>query len=207
MKLRDRKKRKTGSALLVVLGFLSFMVVSAVAFAIYMRAERVPSSALRRNVATRHLVKAAMAHAMSRVDDAIRNDPFPGLANTNDNVFANFYHDKDNNSMDFWLGRVFMPPDPAGLVDDNGARVSAANEPGDQNRYPWRVAPVTETVSVLNLEALGYLPPPLVNDVRFLSRSSFAAKWQNFAFDAGRFAFCVRRTTRKQRSRQEICRH
>ena len=156
-----------------------------------MRAERVPSSALRRNVATRHLVKAAMAHAMSRVDDAIRNDPFPGLANTNDNVFANFYHDKDNNSMDFWLGRVFMPPDPAGLVDDNGARVSAANEPGDQNRYPWRVAPVTETVSVLNLEALGYLPPPLVNDVRFLSRSSFAAKWQNFAFDAGRFAFCA----------------
>ena len=43
--------RKSGSALLIVLGFLSFMVVSAVAFAIYMRAERMPSSALRRAVA------------------------------------------------------------------------------------------------------------------------------------------------------------
>ena len=191
MKLRERKKRESGSALLVVLGFLSFMVVSAVAFAIYMRSERVPSSALRRNVATRHLVKAAMAQAMSRVDDAIRNDPFPGLANTNDNIFARFYHDKDNNSMDLWLGRVFMPPDPAGLLDDSGAKVTGANDPNDLNKFAWRFAPVTETVSVLNLEGLGYLPPALVNDVRFLSRSSFAAKWQNFAFDAGRFAFCA----------------
>lgn len=192
MKLRDRKKkRESGSALLVVLGFLSFMVVSAVAFAIYMRAERVPSSALRRNVATRHLVKAALAQAMSRVDDAIRNDPFPGLANTNGNVFANFYHDRDNNSMDLWLGRVFMPPDPAGLLDDGGAKVAGANEPGDLNKFSWRFAPVTETVSVLNLEALGYLPPALVNDVRFLSRSTWTAKWQNFAYDAGRFAFCA----------------
>ena len=31
-----------GSALLIVLGFLSFMVVSAVAFAIWMRNERLP---------------------------------------------------------------------------------------------------------------------------------------------------------------------
>ena len=191
MKLRERKKKEAGSALLVVLGFLSFMVVSAVAFAIYMRTERVPSSALRRNTATRHLVKAAMAHAMFRVDDAIRNDPFPGLANTNGNVFANFYHDSDNNSMDLWLGRVFMPPDPDGLIDDSGANIQGANEPGDANKFSRRFAPVTETVSVLNLEALGYLPPPLVNDVRFLSRSSWAAKWQNFPYDAGRFAFCA----------------
>lgn len=191
VKLCERKKRKSGSALLVVLGFLSFMVISAVAFAIYMRTERVPSSALRRNTATRHLVKAAMAHAMSRVDDAIRNDPFPGLANTNGNVFANFYHDEGNNSMDLWLGRVFMPPDPDGLLDDSGSPVQGANEPGDLNKFAWRFAPVSETVSVLNLEALGYIPPPLVNDVRFLSRSSWAAKWQNFPFDAGRFAFCA----------------
>ena len=190
MKLRERKKSESGSALLVVLGFLSFMVISAVAFAIYMRTERAPSSALRRNTATRHLVKAALAQAMSRVDDAIRNDPFPGLANTNGNNFANFYHDFDNNSMDLWFGRVFMPPNPAGLVNDNGDRVTGMNEPGNAD-FAWRFAPVTETVSVLNLEALGYLPPPLVNDVRFLSRSSWTAKWQNFAFDAGRFAFCA----------------
>ena len=87
VKIRERKKNEAGSALLVVLGFLSFMVVSAVAFAIYMRTERVPSSALRRNAATRHLVRAAVAQAMSRVDDAVRNDPFPGLRNG-----ADFYH-------------------------------------------------------------------------------------------------------------------
>ena len=185
------KESQAGSALLVVLGFLSFMVVSAVAFAIYMRAERQPSSALRRNVATRHLVKAAMAHAMSRVDDAIRLDPFPGAANTNGNIVANFYHDRDDNAMDVWYGRVFMPPNPAGLVDDGGSEIQGANEPGDPNKFAWRFAPITETVSVLNLEALGYIPPPLVNDVRFLSRSTWTAKWQNFPFDAGRFAFCA----------------
>ena len=190
MKSHLREKKKSGSALLVVLGFLSFMVVSAVAFAIYMRAERVPSSALRRNVATRHLVKAAMAHAMSRVDDAMRNDPFPGVVNTNGNAAANFYHDGGNNAMDVWYGRVFMPPNPEGLEDDNGNRVQAANDPGNGD-FAWRFAPVTETVSVLNLEALGYIPPPLVNDVRFLSRSTWTAKWQNFPFDAGRFAFCA----------------
>ena len=188
VKLRNTN-RESGSALLVVLGFLSFMVVSAVAFAIYMRAERLPSSALRRNVATRHLVKAAMAHAMSRVDDAIRNDPFPGGANTK-NV-SNRYRDRDNNAMDVWYGRVFMPPNPDGLVDDSNGKVSEANDPGDLGKFAWRFAPATETVSVLNLEALGYLPPPLVNDVRFLSRSTWTAKWQNFAFDAGRFAFCA----------------
>ena len=75
--------RKSGSALLIVLGFLSFMVVSAVAFAIYMRAERMPSSALRRTVATRHLLQGALAEAIARVDDAVRGDPFPGMCPTN----------------------------------------------------------------------------------------------------------------------------
>jgi len=172
VKLRERKKNEAGSALLVVLGFLSFMVVSAVAFAIYMRTERVPSSALRRNAATRHLVRAAVAQAMSRVDDAIRNDPFPGLRNG-----ADFYHDRNSNAMDWWFGRVFMPPDPDG-----------STMPGQEDS---RFAPIDKTVSVLNLEALGYIPPPLVNDVRFLSRCSWTAKWQNFSFDAGRFAFCA----------------
>ena len=193
MKVHQRAEKKAGSALLVVLGFLSFMVVSAVAFAIYMRSERVPSSALRRNTTTRHLVKAALAHAMSRVDDAIRSDPFPGLANTND--LGSCYRDYDENVMDMWYGRVFMPPNPEGLwkktsMNGNPTQIRRANDPRNDD-FSWRFAPVTETVSVLNLEALGYLPPPLVNDVRFLSRSSWTAKWQNFSYDAGRFAFCA----------------
>ncbi len=184
MKSSFDRGNRSGSALLVVLGFLSFMVVSAVAFAIYMRAERLPSSALRRNVATRHLVKAALAHAMSRVDDAIRADPFPGIVNTNGGSTANYYHDNNgNNPMDIWYGRVFMPPDPEGTTRWRENQVNGID--------PTQFAPITETVSVLTLEALGYIPPPLVNDVRFLSRSTWTAKWQNFAFDAGRFAFCA----------------
>ncbi len=176
------KMNKQGSALLIVLGFLSFMVVSAVAFAIYMRAERMPSSALRRAVATRHLVKAALAEAISRVDDAVRDDPFPGLTATNNNgtvADSRFYYFRGgsggNQAIDVWTGRVFMPPDAQGGTVDA------------ETRY----APVTETVSTLTLEGLGYVPPPLVNDVRFLSRSSWAASWQQFPFDAGRFAYCA----------------
>lgn len=178
--------RKRGSALLIVLGFLSFMVVSAVAFAIYMRAERMPSSALRRAVATRHLVRAALAEAISRVDDAVRDDPFPGLCATNDNgIVADntlFYYFREpvkgsggKQALDVWDGRIFMPPDAQGRTTDAATRY----------------APVSETVSVLTLEGLGYLPPGLVNDVRFLSRSSWAASWQPLPFDAGRFAYCA----------------
>ncbi len=169
--------RKSGSALLIVLGFLSFMVVSAVAFAIYMRAERMPSSALRRTVATRHLLQGALAEAIARVDDAVRGDPFPGMCPTNtDSTTDSAKTYKVNNYVaDYWEGRVFMPPDPQG---------------GTVSRET-RFAPITETVSVLTLEGLGYLPPALVNDVRILSRSSWAAQWQQLPFDAGRFAYCA----------------
>ena len=102
-----------GSALLIVLGFLSFMVVSAVAFAIWMRNERLPSSALRRNVANRYLVKAALAQAMSRVDDAIRSHAYPGAWYTNDQNTV--YRDRNNCAYDWWESRVFMPPDPEGV--------------------------------------------------------------------------------------------
>ena len=165
-----------GSALLIVLGFLSFMVVSAVAFAIWMRNERLPSSALRRSVANRYLVKAALAQAMSRVDDAIRSHVFPGAWNTNQQNMV--YRDPNQCAYDWWESRVFMPPDPEGVG-------TTLNTP--ESRY----APVTKTVSVLNLEALGYLPPAIANDVRLLARSSWAAQWDYFTFDAGRYAFCA----------------
>lgn len=182
---------RQGSALLIVLGFLSFMVVSAVSFAVFMRAERAPSSALRRGSATRYLVKAALAQAISCVDDAIHGAPSPRnlpagvLRNTTD--FEKFlndamnqpgtdcYRDRLGNPMDLWVGRVFMPPDPDGTTVRSDPKT--------------RFAPIYDTVSVLNLEGLGYLPPPLLNDVRFFSRCSWSAKWQNFPYDAGRFAY------------------
>ncbi len=164
---------RRGSALLIVLGFLSFMVVSAVAFSIYMRSERVPSSVFRRSVSVRHLVKAGLAHAIAELDDAIRGDPYPGMHNDNSLRANQNFSNGESHYADTWLGRVFMPPNP-----------------DDENDGSY-MAPGGETVSVLNLEGLGYVPPPLVNDVRFLSRRSWAAKWRNFDYGAGRFAYCV----------------
>ena len=63
----DSSSRR-GSALLIVLGMLSFMIVSAVAFSVYMRMSRAPSSFLRRNIATSDLVKAALARAIEDID-------------------------------------------------------------------------------------------------------------------------------------------
>ena len=173
-----KRHSQQGSALLIVLGFLSFMVVSAVAFAIWMRNERLPSSALRRSVATRYLVKAALAQAMSRVDDAIRSHAYPGAWYTNEQ--NKVYRDMNNQAYDWWESRVFMPPDPEGVKTPDSSKIN----------FP-RTAPATKTVSVLNLEALGYLPPAIANDVRLLSRSSWAAKWDYFNYDAGRYAFCA----------------
>ncbi|HBO98958.1 MAG TPA: hypothetical protein DD637_03865, partial [Verrucomicrobia bacterium] len=70
---------RRGSALLVVLGMLAFMTVSAVAFAAYMRRARLPSNYLRRATSSRELVKAALARAIDDIDHAVNDNPHPGL--------------------------------------------------------------------------------------------------------------------------------
>ena len=72
-------KERKGSALLIVLGMMAFMIVSAVAFSAYMRFARTPSSFLRRSAAARELTKAALARAIDEVDFAVANNPYPGL--------------------------------------------------------------------------------------------------------------------------------
>ncbi|HOS66257.1 MAG TPA: hypothetical protein PK251_16085 [Candidatus Latescibacteria bacterium] len=118
--------RHRGSALLIVLGFLSFMVISAVSFAIYMRTERQASSNYRHAVNARHLLNLGLARAMEEVDSELRR--------------------KSNTSLKFpdWPGRVLVSAIPAS--DDDVQRDSDAR--------------------VLSLEALSFLPPFLVNDVR-----------------------------------------
>ena len=74
--------KRRGSALLIVLGVLSFLVVSAVAFSAFMRRARLPSSYLRRSVAARELAKGALARAIDEIDRAIGQDAHPGVANT-----------------------------------------------------------------------------------------------------------------------------
>jgi len=184
--MRFSREQKRGSALLIVLGFLSFMVVSAVAFSVFMRSERVPSSALRSGVATRHLVKAALARAISRVDMAIGSDPFPGVRRE-DSIYAVSSYGAGNLFYDTWVGRVFMPPNP---VADEAKTADGASQNMDAQTHAYYALP-EETTPVLNLEALGYVPPALINDVRFQSRRSWAAKWEPLDYDAGRYAFCA----------------
>ena len=149
-------KRK-GSALLIVLGMMAFMIVSAVAFSAYMRTSRLPSSYLRRSNASRQLAKAAVAEAIDAVDRAVANNPHPGVGSQT--------VETDGRTRNLWPGRVLL----------------ATN----------RVDEVGKTVPVLTLEALAYVPPPLVNEVRYYSRLASTATWHQFGFDSGRYAFCA----------------
>ena len=145
---------KQGSALLIVLGFLSFMVVSAVSFAVYMRTERISSSGFHRTASVRQMVKAGLANAISQIDAAIGDDPFPGLGPNSSNGRGW--------GVDHWSNRVFTPSNYLNS---------------------------SETVAVLTLEGLSYLPPSLVNEVRAGARNTHSAAWQPMSYDVGRFAY------------------
>ena len=152
---------ENGSALLIVLGMFAFMLVSAVAFSMYMRASRAPSSYLLRNTSMRQVVKAAVARAIDEVDTAIGNDPFPGVGHNHD-YGSDGKNQSDKYKNDNWHGRVFVPSNEVAMA---------------------------ETVSTLTLEGLGYLPPCLVNEVRYWSRHTRTAKWHAFNYGLGRYAF------------------
>ena len=150
---------RRGSALLVVLGMLSFMVVSAVAFSVYMRSSRLPSSYLLRVSSSRNLVKAGLAEALDEIDRAIGNNPHPGVG-TVTSLDSGGDPVMNRNQ---WRERVFLGTN--------------------------RMVNVDQTVSTLTLEGLAYVPAPLINEVRYYSRRSAAAAWHSLGFDAGRFAF------------------
>lgn len=140
---------RRGSALLIVLGVLAFLVISAVSFSAFMRRARLPSSYLRRDTATRQLAKAALAEAIDAIDRGIGNAVHPGFPGSS--------------GMNLWSNRVYFA---------NGVLLSSAS-----------------TAPVLTLEGLAYLPPPLVNDVRYLQRLTPTAHWRPFGFDVGRYAY------------------
>ena len=167
MKRKASWSPRRGSALLVVLGMLSFMVVSAVAFSAWMRYARLPSSYLRRSSASRQLAKAALAEAIDELDRAIANNPHPGLGD----LVCRQKDDRNTETLrncNTFAGRVFI----------------------GTNFVNNLVDPI-DTVSTLTLEGLAYIPPPLVNEARYYSRRSVAAKWKRLNYDSGRYAFCA----------------
>ena len=199
MKMATQRK---GSALLIVLGMLAFMVISAVAFSAYMRTSRLPSSYLRRVISSRMLVKAAMAEAIDEIDAAVGNFPHPGVWMNGNNLNApqnlsyqgseltrrQYREDiepgerfsrspiicRDPVNANVWMGRVYI-----------------GNTNTMYSRAEQCLIPQNETVSTLSLEGLAYIPPPLVNEARYYSRHSNAATWHTLPFDAGRYAFCA----------------
>ena len=163
--MKNFNSRK-GSALLIVLGMLTFLIVSAVGFATYMRYGRLPSSQLRRTVSGRQLVKAAVARAIDEIDQAINNNPHPNVGELKVDLDGDGVAENRN----IWYGRVYMGTN---IQDSTG-----------QYKVSYQ-----ETVSPLCLEALAYIPPALVNEARYYSRLTPTAQWKTFDFEAGRYAF------------------
>jgi len=165
------QRSRRGSAILVVLGMATFMVVSALSFSVYMRQSRQPSSYLHKNATTHHLAKAAVQRAMGELDAYLRADQsfYPGLPSRTPAYHADTltYHTGDDKCS--WIGRVFCPPYESDGVASSEGRLA----------------------SPLTLEGLGYAPPPFVNELRFYAPKSEAARWKRFAFDAGRYSYAV----------------
>lgn len=171
--LKDTIGSKKGSALLIVLGFLSFMIISGVSFAIYMRIERQASSNYRHATTARHLLNSALFRAMDEIDSELRlkyvaasssglggTTPAPVKFPTN------------------WLGRV---------------KTSAVANPTLN----------AQNARVLSMESLSFLPAFLINDVRRHAvwqeddQLYKGAKWRDLARSqddtvVGRYAYvCV----------------
>lgn len=168
---------RSGSALLIVLGMLSFMVISAIGFSVFMRQNRLPSSFVRRNTTAHQLLNAALARAMNELDSAIGDDPFPGVDSGNEHGTrllkgtANRYID------DTWKGRVFV------------GKIRSRYEANINTNSTEVLIPHDDTVSTLTMEGLAYLPPCLVNEARYFSRHTPTAQWKMLAYDAGRYAY------------------
>ncbi len=137
--------RRCGSALLIVLGFLSFMIISGVSFSIYMRIERQASSNYRHAVSARHVLNTALARAMEEVDSELRLD--------NSSFSQNDKNHPKRCELKFpfwWKGINAISSKPTRI------RNSAVEDPTYNGR----------NARVLSIEALSFLPPFLVNDVR-----------------------------------------
>lgn len=63
-----KERARTGSALLIVLGFMALMTAGAVAFSVRMRATRLPVAHVAGSERGRFLLQAALARAMSEID-------------------------------------------------------------------------------------------------------------------------------------------
>jgi len=103
MKALFKTSQNRGSALLIVLGFLSFMMISGVSFAIYMRIERQASSNYRHTITARHMLNAGLYRAIDEIDADLRDTiacPYKFPTNWINRVHASAVEDDGNNELD-----------------------------------------------------------------------------------------------------------
>ena len=192
--------KRRGSALLIVLGVLSFLVVSAVAFSAFMRRARLPSSYLRRSVAARELAKGALARAIDEIDRAIADDVHPGIGSRPSNRWRNRVFFKDGSEQDVsqtaptltFEGLAYIPPP---LV--NEARYWSRKTPTavwsafgyDTGRYAYCALDVSDYFDVNRLAAdyprssaanRRITAAHLFEDVNHRSAPSGADAWDTF---------------------------
>ena len=192
--------KRNGSALLIVLGVLSFLVVSAVAFSAYMRRSRLPSSYLRRSVAARELAKGALAHVIDEIDRAIADGVHPGLGGTSANTWRDRVFFRGGGEQDIsqtaptltFEGLAYIPPP---LV--NEARYWSRKSPTavwrsfgyDTGRYAYCAIDVSDYFDVNRLVAdyprssaanRRITAAHLFEDVNHTSAPSGADSWDKF---------------------------
>ena len=192
--------KRNGSALLIVLGVLSFLVVSAVAFSAYMRRARLPSSYLRRSVAARDLAKGALAHVIDEIDRAIADGVHPGLGGTSANTWRDRVFFRGGGEQDIsqtaptltFEGLAYIPPP---LV--NEARYWSRKTPTavwrsfgyDTGRYAYCAIDVSDYFDVNRLVAdyprssaanRRITAAHLFEDVNHTSAPSGADAWDEF---------------------------
>lgn len=153
---------RRGSALLIVLGVLSFLVVSAVAFSAFMRRSRLPSSYLRHSVASRQLAKAALASAIDEIDHAIANDVHPGIGGKAENTWRDrvFFKRGDEQSITdtaptlTFEGLAYIPPPLVNEARYWSRKTPTANWtkiPYDVGRYAYCALDVSDYFDVNRL--------------------------------------------------------
>ncbi len=74
---RETGANRSGIALVIVLGFLALMMVTGVAFSIFMRTERVAAGNFKNDVQARQLLQVALTRALEAVDARQKSDGDP----------------------------------------------------------------------------------------------------------------------------------
>lgn len=72
-----RPEPRSGIALVVVLGFLTVLILMAVAFSVIMRTERMASRAYADVVRAKQITQAGLARAMQRIENEVGDDVYP----------------------------------------------------------------------------------------------------------------------------------